>query len=387
MTYTERWTNNCMGWVPPFSQIYISMLLYIQTMRAMEASGCLPIGSEIRSLLRDFCNIFPLQNLWIPGPLVSAFKSVACFSPSASRRFGNVTPALPRSPGWSRARRYRIADAATTHLPNINIFISRLNSICSAATRPNVTSEIFFHDVDGPNYMANLFSQPCDQSANEQANLTSPGACLAYSGSLGLWQHANYQLPFLGIPQSLDVNATEVDDNWTTFLGLSEGASNWFGSVAAMMGKYCRFWKGSVPLFDCSASGSAAGSVRCTATDTNVFDPPHWTAQAGNHNATQHANTHQVGHYSMRYDLFLVFKAATSIEDISVDHILAANTYNIYLSPNDGGHGALRRGHFWSIYPDAFTNSEVKIYPGVVSSLAQNYHSDSGIDSNDLCIS
>lgn len=174
MTSTKRWTNNCMGWVPPYSQIYICMLLYIQIMRAMKASGYLFPGSEISSLLGDFCSIFPLQNLWITGPLVSAFKSVACFYPSASGRFSNVTPALPSSPGWSRARRYKIADSATTHLPNINIFISRLNSICAAATRPNVTSQLFFRDVDGPNYMANLFSQPCDQSDHDKLTSLPP---------------------------------------------------------------------------------------------------------------------------------------------------------------------------------------------------------------------
>uniref|UniRef100_M4DUG7 Uncharacterized protein n=1 Tax=Brassica campestris TaxID=3711 RepID=M4DUG7_BRACM len=378
MTSTKRWTNNCMDWVPPYSQIYIAMLLYIQTMRAMEASGYLSRGSELSLLLGDFCNQFPLQNLWIPGPLVYAFKSVSCFSPSASGRFGNVTPALPATPGWSRARRYRIADAATTHLPNINIFISRLNSVCAAATRPNVASQLFLSDVDGPNYMANLFNQPCDQSENIQANLTSPGASLTYSGSLRLWQDANHQLPFLGIPKSLYVNDTEVDDNWLTFLRLSEDAT-WFGSLAAMMAKYCQFWKGSVPLYDCSASDSAAGAVRCTATDTDVFDPPHWIAQAGNRTATQHANPHQVGHYSMRSNLSLVFKAATSVEDISRAHIFAANTYNIYLSPNDDGHGALRRGVFWSIHPDAFTKSGIEIYPGVFSSLARDYHSHSPI--------
>ncbi|KAG2280096.1 hypothetical protein Bca52824_051316 [Brassica carinata] len=349
MTSTERWTNNCMGWVPPCSQLYIDMLLYIQTKRAMQASGYLSPGSEISSLLGDFCYLFPLQNLWIPGPLVDAFRSVACFSPSASRRFSNVTPALPSSPGWSRARRYRIADTGTTHLPNINIFISRLNSICAAATRPNVTPKIFFRD-------------PCDKSDHELANLTSPGACLTYSGSLRLWQDANDRLLFLGSPQSLDVNATEVGDNWSTFLRLSEH-STWFGS----------FWKGSVPLYDCSASSSGAGVVRCTATDTDV-----------NHNSTQHANPHQVGHYSMRSNLSLVFKAATSVEDISMANIFTANTYNIYLSPNDDGHRALHRGMFWNIYPDAYTRSGIETYPDVIPSLARDYHSYSRIDSDGL---
>lgn len=352
-------------------------------MRAMKASGYLFPGSELSLILGDFYNRFPLQNLWIPGPLVYAFKSIACFSPSASGRFGNVTPSLPESPGWSRARRYRIADAATTHLPNINIFISRLNSVCAAATRPGMTSELFSRDVDGPNYMANLFSQPCDQSDHEQANLTSPGACLTYSGSLRLWQDANAQLALLGIPQCLDVNATEVSDNWSTYLRLSEDAT-WFGSIAAMMAKYCQFWKGSVPLYDCSASSSSAGGVRCTATTTNVFDPPHWTAQAGNHNATQHGNTHQVGHYSMRSNLSLVFKADTSVEDISLNHIFAAQTYNIYLSPNDDGHAGLRHGEFWSIFPDAFTMSGVQIYPGIFSSLTRDYHCHSRIESEEL---
>ncbi|CAH8362333.1 unnamed protein product [Eruca vesicaria subsp. sativa] len=339
MTFTDRWTNNCMGWVPPYSQIYICMLLYIQTMRAMQASGYLL--PSLSSLLGDFCHQFPLQNLWIP-----VFH-------------------------------------ATTHLPNLNIFISRLNSICAAATRPNVTFQLFSSDVDGPSYMANLFRQPCDQSDNEHANLTSPGACLTYPGSLDLWQEANFQLPFLNIPQPLDVNSTEVNDNWSSFLRLAEDSS-WFGSVAAMMATYCMFWKGSVPLYDCSASSSAAGSVRCTATDTNVFDPPKWTAEAGNHNATQHDNPHQVGHYSMRCDLSLVFNAATSLDDISLNQINAGNTYNIYLSPNDDGHATLRRGVFWSIYPDAFTRSGIEVYRAVIPIIAREYHSYSRIDSDEL---
>ncbi|KAF8047728.1 hypothetical protein N665_2852s0003 [Sinapis alba] len=347
MTSTKQWTNNCMGWVPPFSQIYTCMLLYIQTMRAMKASGYLSPGSELSLLLGDFCN-------------------------------EDSEMLLQRSP--------RLQDGLKLDLPNLNLFISRLNSVCAAATRPDMTSDLFLRDVNGPNYMANLFSQACDQSDHEQANLTSPGACLTYSGSLRLWQNANSQLALLGIPKCLDVNATEFNDNWTTFLRLSEDAT-WFGSIAAMMAKYCQFWKGSMPLYDCSASGSAAGAVRCTATDTDVFDPPHWTAQAGNHNATQHANPHQVGHYSMRSNLSLVFKAATSVRDISVSHIFAAQTYNIYLSPNDDGNNALRHGHFWSIYPDAFTKSGIHIYPGVISYLARDYHSHSRIDSNDLCIS
>ncbi|KAL3337669.1 hypothetical protein AABB24_030009 [Solanum stoloniferum] len=84
MVSTKRWTDNCMGWVPPYSQIYISILLYIQVIRAMDSAGIFLVGSRLPIFLRELETLFPFTNLWIPGPLVSAFKNLSCFWPLVS---------------------------------------------------------------------------------------------------------------------------------------------------------------------------------------------------------------------------------------------------------------------------------------------------------------
>ena len=90
MAFTKRWTDNCMGWVPPISQMYISVLVYVQIFRAMDAAGLLTPGSSISNFLVVFINVFPLAELWIPGPLVSLFRNISAFWPSADDQFGNV---------------------------------------------------------------------------------------------------------------------------------------------------------------------------------------------------------------------------------------------------------------------------------------------------------
>jgi hypothetical protein len=179
-----------MGWVPPYSQIYVGILFYIQTFRAMECAGLLSPGSEILSLLNGFWTQYSLNDVYVPGPLVQCFKNISCFSPTATYRFGNVSPSIPSRPGWSQDRSYRLQDHLTTHLPHIYLFASRLRSTCNAATRANVTESSFATDVDGPRYLATLFNQPCDHNSNEIANLTGPGASHVYAGNLILWQNS-----------------------------------------------------------------------------------------------------------------------------------------------------------------------------------------------------
>nr|ABX79673.1 putative coat protein [Raphanus sativus cryptic virus 1] len=380
MISTKRWTDNCLGWAPPYSQIYIGILGYIQTMRAMNAAGLLEPNSEISRLLGNFMKVFPLKSLWIPGPLVSFFKSIACFKPSASEKHGMVSPTLPTRPGWSRNRRYRIVTDASSHLPNINIFISRLRSICAAASRNGATEDSFLRDIDGPQYLATLFAQPCSHTANEIANLISPGSNLSYSGDLRLWKLASARLSFVGPLALLDSAVTDVSDNWTAFLGFSE-RSDWFGSINAMMVKYCQFWKGSTTLYECSPASSAAGSVRCIATDTNIFTPPEWNAQQGTHTSFTHGDANQAGHYNMRHNAHLTFQATTSVHELPLAHYYSALTYNINLAESEAAMAATCRGTFWNIFPDAYTRSGIQIYPGIPALIARDYHSETRIES------
>lgn len=381
MASTKRWTDNCTGWVPPYSQIYIGILFYIQTFRAMESSGMLQPSSEILRILDDFQSQYSLKDVHIPGPLVLCFKSISCFWPTATGRFGNVSPAVPSRPGWSRERLYRLSDELSTHLPHIYLYASRLRSICAAATRANVTESAFTNDTDGPRFLATMFSQPCSHHANEVANLTSPGASQSYAGNLKLWQDAAHSLDDVGSPVLLDSNETNVDNSWTSFLGFDESLE-WFGTLNAMMAKYCQFWKASLPLSECSPNGSAVGSVVCKEISGSLFRAPAWNEPSGTHNSAIHRNENQVGHYSLTQNTSLNFSASTTIEDIPEAHLHCASTYNLHLIPRAADKADFQEGRFWTIVPDAHELPRAQIMSGVLATISREYHCDSRVKSD-----
>lgn len=372
MASTKRWTDDCMGWVPLYSQIYVGILFYIQTFRAMECARLLSPGSEILTLLNDFQTQYSLKDVYVAGPLVQCFMNISCFLP------GNVSPSIPVRPGWSHDRHYRLQNHLTTHLPHIYLFASRLRSTCTAATRANVTGSSFTTDVDGPKYLATLFSQPCAHNANEIANLTGPGASHVYAGNLKLWQEAAAQIDHLGCPVLLDVNEHEVVNNWASFLGFDESIE-WFSTLNYMMSNYCQFWRESQPLSECSPNGSAAGAVVCRQLSGSLFNEPGWNAQSGTHTATIHGSDNQVGHYSMNQTPTLNFSASTTIEDIPESHLYAASTYNVNLLPanNDAAH--YHHGRFWDIVPNTRGLTRAQIIPGALATITREFHCDSRI--------
>ncbi|KAK1402116.1 hypothetical protein POM88_001721 [Heracleum sosnowskyi] len=77
-----------------------------EPMLATEAAGSLLPGSDIYVLLKDFCNRFSLQNLWIPGPLVYAFKSIPVFCPLPMENIGMLHPFNPLHTDGLEIRRY-----------------------------------------------------------------------------------------------------------------------------------------------------------------------------------------------------------------------------------------------------------------------------------------
>lgn len=127
-----------MGWVLPYSQIYISILLYIQVIRGIDSAGIFRIGSRLPIFLRELETLFPFTNLWIPGPLVSTFKNLSCFWPSATGQFGSVSPSLPALPSGPRLIDSPLAvDLLRTFLTSVS---SSPVSIPSAASLPGQLS-------------------------------------------------------------------------------------------------------------------------------------------------------------------------------------------------------------------------------------------------------
>lgn len=193
--------------------------------------------------------------------------------------------------------------------------------------------------------------------------------------------NAAANLSFYDLPSPLDISVDHVENDWISALRMNS-SSFWLGPLAAMMSKYCQFWKGSCSLADCSPDCSATGSVRCVSTGgTNVFQGPVWTNEAGMHNNFQHGNANQVGHYTMRSNLHLIFEASTTIHDIPYSHVYPALTYRFNLSPSVAGLTVLNEGPFWDVHPPALQKSGVQVYQGVTLTIARDYYSGTRIDS------
>jgi hypothetical protein len=385
MASTKRWIDNCMGWVPPYSQMYISVLLYVQTMRAMEAAGHVAPGSEISNVLLAFNNLYPLSELWIPGPLVNAFRSISAFWPDASDRFGNVTPVLPANPGWSRARSGRLADNLELFLPNVSVFISRLRSVCATATTANMTETVFAGHVAGPNHVREIFGIDADSAAQVppavRALARTPGAGYVAAGNLQLWQNAAARLNMMNVPTELDVTTALFDERnrWTAVMrfDLVDNEHVWFSNVSAMMAKYCQFFNGSVPLSACPPTTSAAPALKGRlVAPSSILTTAANSHRLGQHNNDQHGNADARGHVSLANNARVVQNVRSALVDLPDAHAFAGITWALNSYDSQVRQTALRNGQFWTLGPDHAGRDNVEVLPGVLSTIMREYHSD-----------
>jgi hypothetical protein len=383
MASTKRWIDNCMGWVPPYSQMYISVLLYIQTMRAMEAAGVVSPGSEISNVLLAFDRLYPLNELWIPGPLVLAFRSLSAFWPDGNDRFGNVTPTLP-APGWTRARLGSLDDNLRKYLPNISVFVSRLHHICATATTANMTELVFQNHVNGPNFAREILGVDGDSAANVPASLQNLGACpgasFVYGGNLQLWQNAAARLTMMNVPADVDAATAQFDERnrWTAVMrfDLIDNEHVWFGPVSAMMAKYCQFWNGSVPLGSCPPVSSAAPALKGRiVAPSNILTSPAASNRTGNHNSDAHGHADQRGHIVLRNNARLIQNVRNALVDLPDAHAFAGITFALNAYESQARQTANRLGPFWTLGPDHSGADNVEVLPGVLSTIMREYHS------------
>jgi len=394
MAGTKRWIDNCMGWAPPISQMYISVLVYVQILRAMDCASAIPPGSPHANFLITFQNVFPLNELWIPGPLVAFFRHISAFWPSATDRFGNVTPILPDTPGWTRALFFRLgaynaSNVPNRCLPNVSAFISRLRSICTIASAAGTTQATFSANISGPNSIRSLFGSNLNNGVNEQWILSGPGVSYIYPDNLQMWQNTAASLNRLRIPADLvaaaGANATVPINEWSAFIRFSQNANEheWFGPVAAVMAKYCQFFKGSAPLGEISPNCSAAAAVKGR-TDAvhNMHVTPTWNPQAGTGASTEIGNANAAAHYTAKVSSRCVLSVRCALEGIPDNHVYAGIGFALNAYESQAVQTAMRRGTFWSLGPDTAGRDNVEVLPGMLSAIVHKYHSDTRIDSS-----
>jgi hypothetical protein len=395
MASTKRWTDNCAGWVPPHSQMFLSMLLYVQILRAMDSANLLGPISAHKIFLDTFVRVYPLSEIYVPGPLVALFRNLSSFWPTQNDLFGNVSPTLPDSPGWTAANFFTLADyngtqVANKYLPNISFFISRLRSICAAATStPNannapITQAQFSAHLNGPSSINEVYGRTVD--GTDQAMTQSPGAGYIYPDFLQLWINASHAMGRLSIPQNLEHATAPVPfpNTWTSFWRFEFNEHYWFGPVSAMMAKYCQFWNGSTSLDTIVPNCSAAPAVklRYDVFQTTLHNQIGYTAAVAqvippNPNPN---NVQAVAQVHPRYTpidhVRIVVNGRIALPDIPEASVLASIVYCINANEDQADQTASRQGPFWTLGPDILGRDNLESLPGVLSTITRDYHSD-----------
>jgi len=383
MASTKAWTDTSLGWAPPMSQMYISLLIYIQIIRAMETARMLQPFSQLKIFLDTFRQIFPLEQLQIPGPLVPLFASISSFLPFTDGRFGNVCPSLPDAPHWTAATFFtpgqlQMTDTLNKCLPNISVFVSRLRSICQTATSAAVTDQrSFMSSQDSPHRCATLFGRQIDDTEN--AILSSPGSMFAYPDQLDMWINAANSLDNLGIPQDLSLAApqTAPNNDWTSFLRLSQFTNEhlWVEPISAIMADYSRYWNGSTNLgsisTDCQTS--AAVKMRFDQIGTSIHDPPSTRAEVLAQPQAVPPVAAYPQYYIMRTHATSRFDCQVALKTVPKAHIYSALTYSLNAYSDIDEQNAARNGPFWNLGPNYLGREGIQTLTGVLSTVAREY--------------
>jgi hypothetical protein len=387
MASTKRWTDNCMGWVPPISQAYVAVICHVQVLRAMNSAGLILPGSESFNFLKTFVETFPLNELWIPGPLVGFFRNLSSFWPSEDDTFGSVSPTTPPTPDWTRARHFRLgpyqARNEIVHMfPNISLYFTRLRSICATATAANMTQATFSNHINGPNHIKTVFGRQVDNDVSEVLLTRTPGAMYAYPDNLSLWINASSNIPRLAIPLDLvdaAVNPTIPTNEWSAFLRFSQNPNEhvWFAPVAAVMAKYCQFFNGSNNLDNIAPNCSPAPAIKQVATGLDTLNvAPTWIARSGTGASDAHGDTNAEAHYQLRFSGTRSFTPTLALRDVPELYVQAALTFNHNLMPTVETVTAYRAGPFWTLGPDIQERQATEVLSGVLPIIAREYHSD-----------
>jgi hypothetical protein len=377
MCNTRKWTENCSGWVPPITQMYLTVMCLFQIMRAMDAAG--NATPDMLIFMQQFERLFPLDDLWIPGPLVAGFRALSAFRPDANDLFAGVTASLPPTPGTAAAAAfYVLGNDVRRLIPNINVFISRLHSTCAAAQLANATDATFQADIAGPRFLSQIFGANVANNQGHRSLLASPGASFAYGGSLLLWQNAARHLATNSIPTNLDsATPTITNDSWTAQMRFEQNEHIWFAPVFSLMAKYSQFWNGSTPISKIPPTSSAAGALMLRTTNgTSMLTAPTFI------DATVAPAPVVAGHYQMRTNARLVFDCQLALRDTPEAHILSGLTF-AFNSYDTNAHQLLARaGPFWTLGPFIKTGHTIEILPGILQSIAREYHRDIRMESH-----
>jgi hypothetical protein len=256
MVNSYRFLQSAPDWHPLISQIYISVLVYVQIFRAQREAGF--IDPECLAFLRDFEVTYDLRNLHIPGPLVPFFQALT-LSSGPFEWIGDICPGFQVTSLPLGRNHFALRRDAMLLLPNIALAIDQLQWLF--AQPATVTDTLV-----ASSFYSNIFNQAAAATGTFRNLMLCPNArfhVYMVPTQIGILRSraAYFQFPtrYLGTSAS---TARLTISQFLRFTDAQGSFYNWFDTIARTMQRYCQFTHHSSTLQAISPTGLGASSVR-----------------------------------------------------------------------------------------------------------------------------
>jgi hypothetical protein len=367
MLNTYRFTQSAPDWIPLISQLYISVLFYVQVLRAQRESGI--IHPEYHSFLLAFEQRYDFRNLSVPGPLVPFFQSLT-LSSSPFEWIGNICPGFRESDMPTRANNLLHTKAGIYKiLPNPIVIIDQLKYILDMANVDSLT--------DNFRFFSNCMTRNAADTNPEavwQFTLHSRFTFDLSEDILRRFWRSRHQFQF---PARYPPDTSAAKLSMPEFLGFSSASHygrfyNYFDIVSGIMQRYSRFTLHSTTLAAISPTGLGASNVIYTYEPNTVLDDNTPTVVAA---VTNGPPVHYTRHFPTTFK-GVASHADPELSELAEQYALASAT-NVSFSnrthmPADS---SLREGPYWDL-PDVRTTDKVDPSQGYFNSIMADYHLD-----------
>jgi len=353
-------------WHPFVSQAYFGVIVQIHVMRVMR--GILYLPPAIMNFLETFENMFPLDSIIIPGPLVPILESITAFEGNFSH-IGNVCADFATLTA-NAAGIFTLPNGLHTIWPHVLFVIDQIRREAETAIPANYADHRYFH---------NIFSTPATAASlttTGQMMSTPHGRHTPFVAQTRLEAFRSW-IQRINFPSRValdDIFALPTNlslDQWLVFVDANNAYLPWFEAFAPVMAVFSRHFEGSVSMSRISTRGLAAASLVSRMLPGSHFAPAPATFVAVAGNVPAHFVPDPIVNSSAN-----IRHNDPNTEELAEQYGMISMVNQDFSAGNNGinvpGNGILRTGPYWT-YPSLRSLNNVNIYPGIALTVRDFY--------------
>nr|UHK02581.1 capsid protein [Heterobasidion partitivirus 21] len=353
--------RDCPDFHPFVLRLYIGIVFYIQVVRA-QLSVTSPSAANYQ-FLTEFLDMFKLETLHIPGPLLSLFKTI-CSSQPERANFGKVYPALPtRFFNAERKKHVLGLQTGSLGLPQVQGIFGLLEALNAKinGTTPSYPKK-GWTAIDGTvdttfcgDVFKKLTTTTTTYASTQAVLIISPGLEFTSEAPKKLNEDFAERLTDFGFPE-FDAD-TDYGSSLRDFLG-NPTAGDWFAKLRDVACVVSLYFEGSGTLADCSPSGIMANQVICQYSTPDTL--PSSPSSQGD----------AASRFPLAYKLTTTSTTVPQLHEVmqgaGQTHARMFKTHPFF---KDVGYGTGRVGPFWDVRPVDSSPTDDSTYVSIRSTV------------------